>query len=284
MKTFYTRAITALFFGITVIFSIAYHEVSYSLLSLIILIGCLFEFYKISNPLFKKDGQKSNFFKMISYSLGITYFVLFYFVSKNVISSKVLFLIPVITSVYFIIELFLKSKNPFRNIGINLLALFYIVLPLSMIHFIGFYQNQFTGSIVLGILFVIWGNDSGAYIIGSLIGKNKLLPHVSPNKSIEGFIGGGLFCFLVAYLNIHWFPKIPLLETMQLIKPHVWYLIGVVTFLFATIGDLVESLLKRSLGIKDSGSILPGHGGFLDRFDAFLFVIPFVLAVIMIFN
>jgi phosphatidate cytidylyltransferase len=153
-----------------------------------------------------------------------------------------------------------------------------------MIHFIGYYQNQFTGSIVLGILFIIWGNDTGAYIIGSLIGKNKLLPHVSPNKSIEGFIGGGLFCFLVAYLNINWFPKIPLFESMQLINPNVWYLIGLATFLFATIGDLVESLLKRSLGIKDSGSILPGHGGFLDRFDAFLFVIPFVLAVIMLFN
>jgi phosphatidate cytidylyltransferase len=150
--------------------------------------------------------------------------------------------------------------------------------------FIANIESQFTGAILLGVLFIIWGNDSGAYIIGSLIGKNKLIPHVSPNKTIEGFLGGGLFCFLIAYLNIHVFSNIAAMDALLNLKPLAWYLIAGVVFIFATMGDLVESLLKRSLEIKDSGNILPGHGGFLDRFDAFLFVLPFVVAIIKIFN
>lgn len=111
-----------------------------------------------------------------------------------------------------------------------------------------------------------------------------MLPHVSPNKTIEGFFGGGVFCFFTAYLNVSVLKGIPYFEAIDLVKPQVWFLISAVVFLFATMGDLVESLLKRSLEIKDSGNILPGHGGFLDRFDAFLFVLPFIIAVLKIFN
>jgi phosphatidate cytidylyltransferase len=157
-------------------------------------------------------------------------------------------------------------------------------MPLALTYFLAFEKGQFSGAILLGVLFIIWANDSGAYIVGSLIGKNKLIPHVSPNKTIEGFLGGGVFCFLVAYLNIVVFSNISWLHSFQFIQPMVWYMIAVIVFVFATMGDLVESLLKRSLDIKDSGNILPGHGGFLDRFDAFLFVLPFVVAIIKIFN
>jgi phosphatidate cytidylyltransferase len=107
---------------------------------------------------------------------------------------------------------------------------------------------------------------------------------VSPNKTIEGFIGGGLFCVFLAYLNVNYLHTISWFQTFSILKHIVWYIIAVTVFVFATMGDLVESLLKRSLDIKDSGNILPGHGGFLDRFDAFLFVMPFVVAIIKIFN
>jgi phosphatidate cytidylyltransferase len=216
--------------------------------------------------------------------MALLFFVLSFYVAQNQIDSKYLFLAPIFIAIFFNIELFLKSARPFRNIGLNIMALYYVALPLCLIHFVGFTQGQFTGAIVLAIMFIIWANDSGAYIVGSLIGSNKLLPHVSPNKSIEGFIGGGLFCFLLAYINIHYLSQLELFSSLQFIKPLTWYLIALVIFLFATMGDLVESLLKRSLNIKDSGSILPGHGGFLDRFDAFLFVMPFVVAIVKIFN
>lgn len=249
-----------------------------------ILIGSVLEFYRISAPMFKKDKSKLSFYKTMVLSMSIICAFISFGVAFDYLSSAYLFSIPLFIAAVFYTELVLKSRKPFRSIGLNLLALYYIALPLALTFFTANLQGQFTGAILLGVLFIIWGNDSGAYIVGSLIGKNKLIPHVSPNKTIEGFLGGGLFCFIIAYLNIHVFKNISALDALSIVKPSVWYMIAGVVFIFATMGDLVESLLKRSLDIKDSGNILPGHGGFLDRFDAFLFVLPFVVAIIKIFN
>lgn len=284
MNNFVVRTITAIFFAIVVVSCLVINQWTYLALIFTIMVGSVLEFYKISHPMFKKDKQRSELYRNLILSMSILAFFIAFLVGFKYISVTFLFIIPVFIAVLFNIELFLKSVNPFRNIGLNLLALYYIVLPLSLIHFVGFTKGVFTGAIVLGILFIIWANDSGAYIVGSLIGRNKLIPHVSPNKTIEGFLGGGLFCFLVAYLNIHFFSKIEILSTFQLINATTWYAIAGVVFIFATMGDLVESLLKRSLKIKDSGNILPGHGGFLDRFDAFLFVLPFIVAIVKILN
>jgi phosphatidate cytidylyltransferase len=234
--------------------------------------------------MFKKDISKLSFYKFMVLGMSLFTATISFLVAFGYIRTSFLFSIPLFIAAVFYTELVLKSRKPFRSIGLNLLALYYITLPLALTFFIANIESQFTGAILLGVLFIIWGNDSGAYIIGSLIGKNKLIPHVSPNKTIEGFLGGGLFCFLIAYLNIHVFSNIAAMDALLNLKPLAWYLIAGVVFIFATMGDLVESLLKRSLEIKDSGNILPGHGGFLDRFDAFLFVLPFVVAIIKIFN
>lgn len=284
MNNFITRSLTAVVFAAIVIVGLIFNSWSYLIITGIVLLGSLMEFFKISSPLYRKDKDHSSLYRNIMIPMALLFFILSYFVSQNQIDSKYLFLAPIFIAIFFNIELFLKSARPFRNIGLNIMALYYVALPMCLIHFVGFINGQFTGAIVLGIMFIIWANDSGAYIIGSLIGRKKLLPHVSPNKSIEGFIGGGLFCFLLAYININLLSQFSIFNSLQLIKPHTWYLIALIIFLFATMGDLVESLLKRSLNIKDSGSILPGHGGFLDRFDAFLFVIPFVVAIVKIFN
>jgi phosphatidate cytidylyltransferase len=283
MNNFITRSLTAIVFGAVVIVGLIFNSWSYLAITGIVLLGSLLEFFKISSPMYRKDKDHSGLYRNIMIPMALLFFVLSFYVAQNQIDSKYLFLAPIFIAIFFNIELFLKSARPFRNIGLNIMALYYVALPLCLIHFVGFTQGQFTGAIVLAIMFIIWANDSGAYIVGSLIGSNKLLPHVSPNKSIEGFIGGGLFCFLLAYINIHYLSQLELFSSLQLIKL-TWYLIALVIFLFATMGDLVESLLKRSLNIKDSGSILPGHGGFLDRFDAFLFVMPFVVAIVKIFN
>lgn len=284
MRTFLLRASTALVFAAVVIGGLLWSAWSLLVLILIILIGSILEFYRISAPMFKKDSSKLSFYKYQVLGMSVVSAALSYLSSFGYIPRTWLYSIPLFIAAIFYTELILKSKKPFRSIGLNLLALYYITLPLALTFFIANIQNQYTGAVLLGVLFIIWGNDSGAYIVGSLLGRNKLIPHVSPNKTIEGFLGGGMFCFLIAYLNIHVFPSIPKFEPLSLLTPAVWYLIAGVVFIFATMGDLVESLLKRSLKIKDSGSILPGHGGFLDRFDAFLFVLPFVVAIIKIFN
>jgi phosphatidate cytidylyltransferase len=284
MNNFITRSLTAIIFGAVIIVGLIFNSWSYLTITGIVLLGSLLEFFKISSPMYRRDKNHSDLYRNIMIPMAMLFFVISFFIAQNRLESKYLFIAPIFIAIFFNIELFLKSARPFRNIGLNIMALYYVALPMCLIHFVGFTNGQFTGAIVLAIMFIIWGNDSGAYIIGSLIGRKKLLPHVSPNKSIEGFIGGGLFCFLLAYLNINFLHKLTWFESLTLIKPLTWYLIALVIFLFATMGDLVESLLKRSLNIKDSGSILPGHGGFLDRFDAFLFVMPFIVAIVKIFN
>jgi phosphatidate cytidylyltransferase len=284
MRTFLVRASTAVVFAAVVIGGLLFHPWAFFALMLIILLGSIFEFFSISRPMFKKDKAKLNFYRIMVASMSVLALIVSFLIAFDYIHNQFVFAIPLVFSAIFYTELVLRSKKPFRNIGLNLLALYYIALPLCLTFFIANMGGNFTGSILLGVLFIIWANDSGAYIVGSLIGKNKLIPHVSPNKTIEGFLGGGVFCFLVAYLNNQVFHTIPGFEALSLVKPTVWYIIAGVVFVFATMGDLVESLLKRSLEIKDSGNILPGHGGFLDRFDAFLFVLPFIVAVIKIFN
>jgi len=284
MNTFLTRASTAVIFAAVVICGLLYNKWTFLGLVLAILIGSILEFYRISRPMFKKDISKLSFYKFMVLGMSLFTATISFLVAFGYIRTSFLFSIPLFIAAVFYTELVLKSRKPFRSIGLNLLALYYITLPLALTFFIANIESQFSGAILLGVLFIIWGNDSGAYIIGSLIGKNKLIPHVSPNKTIEGFLGGGLFCFLIANLNIHVFSNITALDALLNLKPLAWYLIAGVVFIFATMGDLVESLLKRSLEIKDSGNILPGHGGFLDRFDAFLFVMPFVVAIIKIFN
>jgi len=284
MNTFLTRASTAIVFAAIVIVGLLANKWAFLGLILIILVGSLLEFYRISTPMFRKDKSKLSFYKYLVLGLSLFSVAISFLVSFGYINLSFLFSIPLFIAAIFYTELVLKSRKPFRSIGLNLLALYYITLPLALTFFTANIGNQFSGAILLGVLFIIWGNDSGAYIIGSIIGKNKLIPHVSPNKTIEGFLGGGLVCFLIAYLNIHIFSPISMLNALSVVKPNVWYIIAGVVFIFATMGDLVESLLKRSLEIKDSGNILPGHGGFLDRFDAFLFVLPFVVAIVKIFN
>jgi len=153
---------------------------------------------------------------------------------------------------------------------ITISGLIYILLPLSLILFIT--QNQLTGfeynpEILIGTLFIIWTYDTGAYISGILLGKHKMAPSISPKKSWEGFFGGMVFAIIVGIL----FAKFT-----SLLNITDWVFLSIIIVLSGTAGDLFESLLKREAGVKDSGKIMPGHGGILDRFDSLFMVIPFV--------
>ena len=183
-----------------------------------------------------------------------------------------LFLLPIILVVREMRQ-WPQEKQPFTNVAIILLGLLYISLPMAMLNMLPFVHNKgFFPLRVFGLLFLVWASDIGAYAVGRTFGKRKLAPKISPGKTWEGWAGGFVMTLLVGWAIGFMLPDVPLL--------HRLVAAGVVA-IFAPLGDLAESMLKRSVGVKDSGSIMPGHGGLLDRFDAFLLVLP-VLALLQL--
>ena len=187
---------------------------------------------------------------------------------------------------YLIIsELFNKAPNPINNWAYTMLTQMYVALPFSIISLLAFSNSSqgitYDYVLPLSIFVFLWLNDTGAYCVGSLIGKHKLFPRVSPGKSWEGSIGGCILVLIVAgvFGGLYGSSEFGDNVTRSIL---VWMGLGLVVVVFGTLGDLVESLLKRTLGVKDSGNILPGHGGMLDRFDSSLMAIP--AAVIYIYT
>lgn len=182
-----------------------------------------------------------------------------------------------LTIVYlFVSGLFTCSKNPVADWAYTMLGQMYVALPLSMINILAFEVDgqwgvNFDPLLPLSIFIFLWTNDSGAYCCGSLLGRHKLFPRVSPGKSWEGSIGGCVLVLAVAALIGWWANNGDMKHQLGMAA---WMGLGLVVVVFGTLGDLVESLFKRTLGIKDSGNLLPGHGGMLDRFDSALLAIP----------
>ena len=169
----------------------------------------------------------------------------------------------------FIVELYARHENPIGNLGLMALAQVYIVLPLSLLALLAFAPLQAAGrpfwAVPIALYVFLWLNDSGAYLIGSWLGRHKLFPRISPGKTWEGTVGGAVVAVGAAVVFAHVFPFMSLWR---------WMGLALVVVLFGTWGDLTESLIKRTLGLKDSGKLLPGHGGILDRIDSMLLAIP----------
>jgi phosphatidate cytidylyltransferase len=160
------------------------------------------------------------------------------------------------------------SEKPFSNIGLYLTGVLYIGVPYYFLLDIGIDETStYEPYRIFGLLLLTWANDSWAYLIGSKFGKTPLFKRISPKKTWEGTLGGIALTIFTGYLLSLFFQEWRVID---------WIIIALIVGIFGTLGDLVESMLKRSLGIKDSGSILPGHGGLLDRFDGFMFMIPYV--------
>lgn len=188
------------------------------------------------------------------------------------------FLPYILTIVYmFVEELYLKQKNPINDWAYTMLGQMYVALPFSLIFFLAFQIDAMNNAsfemlVPLCLFVFLWANDTGAYCTGSLLGRHKLFPRISPGKTWEGSVGGAVLVLIVA-------GAVGYLANKDMNNPHLlsiaeWMGLGLVVVVFGTWGDLVESLFKRTLGIKDSGNILPGHGGMLDRFDSSLLAIP----------
>ena len=206
---------------------------------------------------------------------------------SGIVPSAV-FIPYLLTVVYmFISELYTKAPNPINNWAYTMLSQMYIVLPFSMINVLAFRGAGdaviYNYLLPLSIFIFLWTNDTGAYLSGSLFGKHKLFPRVSPGKSWEGSIGGGILVLAVAAF-LGWYENSGIHEGAVELAMSIpqWMGLGLVVVFFGTWGDLVESLFKRTIGIKDSGNILPGHGGMLDRFDSSLMAIP--AAVVYIYT
>lgn len=173
----------------------------------------------------------------------------------------------------FVLELFSNSREPFRNLAFVFMGILYIGLPLSLLNFLTIHDGQYDYTYVLGIVLLTWANDTAAYVIGSKFGRRKLFPRISPKKTWEGSIGAALVT-----LGIGW----ALYTIFPLFSLHGWLGLSLIVILFGSVGDLVESMLKRSIHVKDSGTLLPGHGGLLDRFDSFIFCLPFAVAYVLL--
>lgn len=270
MSNFFIRTITGILFVVVIVGSIIWNRYIFASLFLIITILALLEFYKLIET---KDIHPRKF---VGISIGSFLFLSFVLVSSGISHINILYInIPLIFTV-FIVELFHKSKRPFINIGLTLLGIIYIALPFSLLNFFyntNFIAGKFHPHILLGFFIIIWTNDTSAYLVGSKFGKHRLFKRVSPNKSLEGSIGGAVFSLTSAYLISLFFFEFNLIQ---------WIIIALIIVVFGTLGDLIESSLKRSLKLKDSGNILPGHGGILDRFDGVLLAAPFVFLYIFL--
>jgi phosphatidate cytidylyltransferase len=281
MTVFQQRATTAIIFSIVMLTGLFWNAWSFHLLFLIIATGSVWEFLNMTLP----DEPHKTLRKVIGASVGLGIFVLNIAVGEGLSGHSMIpnwpqsasifppeIVINLLMSLSFlllILELFLKATLPFNNVALTLFSVFYLALPFSLLSRFTSYSNteNFTPNVVAGILFLTWANDSFAYLVGSKIGKTPFFLRVSPKKTWEGTIGGGIFCMMTAGIIAQFFTQLGLID---------WLIVGGIIAVFGTLGDLVESLLKRSVGVKDSGNFMPGHGGFLDRFDAFIFCIPFV--------
>lgn len=266
MNNFVQRAITGLSFAAVMVLAILLSPWSFIGIFFLISTLGLLEFYK----LVKSDNTHPQTLVGIIFS-QILFIIFTLALWRNSGMEWMWIAIPMV-AIIFIAELYRKKEHPFPNIAITITGIIYLTLPVLLMMKIAFGLTPgdgiaYHGGVIMGCIFLIWASDTGAYMIGSKFGKNRLFERISPKKSWEGFFGGMLVALFVAWLNSMWFPVLSLTE---------WIIISIIMVVTGSLGDLVESMLKRSIGVKDSGNILPGHGGILDRFDALLISIPFV--------
>jgi phosphatidate cytidylyltransferase len=173
------------------------------------------------------------------------------------------------------IKLYKKfERKPFTNIAYMILGLFYVAMPFALLNIAVYENGTYNFEVMFGCLFILWASDTGAYFAGTLFGKRKLFERISPKKSWEGALGGALLAIIFTLVIAHYFDSLAQWQ---------WITISIIIIIGGIYGDLIESLLKRSIEIKDSGASLPGHGGFLDRFDGLLISAPFIVAFLEIF-
>ena len=278
MNNFIARTITGILFVATIVVCFLNPTAMIFLFALVTGLT-VWEFTGLVND---RPGVAIN--RFISTVAGVYFFLAMAGTCSGFTSSTV-FIPYLITIIYLLVaELYAKQEDPIHDWAYTMMSQMYVVLPFSLLNMLAFRAApegiMYVYTLPLSVFVFLWVNDTGAYCCGSLFGKHKLFPRVSPGKSWEGSIGGGVFVLAAAALV--WY----LTDTYDMNPTGMgmweWMGLGLTVVVFGTWGDLVESLFKRTLGIKDSGNILPGHGGMLDRFDSSLLAIP--AAVVYLFT
>ncbi|MFA5297442.1 MAG: phosphatidate cytidylyltransferase [Lutibacter sp.] len=263
MKLILKRTLSGLIFVSVLMFSILFSKISFIIVFFISMLFCLYEF--------KKMIQLKSIFP---YIIGILFFIFGNILNVEELPVRAIFEyvgVALFLTIFitFASILFAKKEEVVSHLGKIFLTVIYIVVPFTLIVQIPFLNASFNyiNTTILGVFILIWTNDTFAFLIGKNFGKHKLLERISPNKTIEGFIGGMVFTFLVSLILAQQFTSLTLKQ---------WLVIAGIVSIFGVLGDLIESMFKRQAGVKDSSNLIPGHGGFLDRFDSVIFAAPFI--------
>ncbi|MDG1174162.1 MAG: phosphatidate cytidylyltransferase [Flavobacteriales bacterium] len=273
MNNLTQRIITGSLFVAALVLCIIWNEYSTALIFLVFSTLATVEFYQILNKKELSNNTKYGpFVNVVVYTLLSLVFI------EEIKEYRILFLIVPFLFIFVLQELFAKDNIPYQNISSTLFALLYITLPFACLNYLSFNDDIYSKiglgenwSLLLGFFIILWTSDSMAYVVGKAIGKHKLIPRISPGKTWEGLAGGLVFSILAGFL----FAYVTDSSVFH------WMIMAAIISIFGLLGDLSESLLKRSADVKDSGTLLPGHGGVLDRFDGILFSAPLVLTYLL---
>ena len=268
MKELHTRTIWGLLFAAVLTGAIILGEYPFGLLFLVLSIFALREFYVLC----REAGYSPQIYAGLF--VGTAIFLLSFFIAKQAIPYKsYIYILPFVYSIP-VLALFRKQKNTLANLGLTTFGIIYVSIPFSLLNFLPF--NDIEGAfsyhyeLLISLFIFVWASDTGAYIFGVRFGRHRLFERISPKKSWEGLLGGVFTAVLAAWILTYIF------------KEYSFVILGVMAIVVAltgTMGDLVESMIKRSIGVKDSGRFMPGHGGILDRFDSILLASPVIYFV-----
>ncbi len=272
LKDFFVRAVSAAVFAVIVLGAIWGSYLTFGALLLVITLISVYEFFNMT----KVKGVSPQ--QILGFAVAAAIFAFgfdsFYNEAQNTLLI-VLFLILMVPSI-FMMELFKGGVNPFENIGLTLLPMLYIATPMSMLVGVPLLlaDGVWNPMVMMCYLFVIWANDSFAYLVGVSFGRHRLYEAISSKKSWEGFFGGIAGSVAIALAVAYYLDS----------SVAMWVGVALITSIIGSVGDLVESMFKRACGIKDSGRLMPGHGGCLDRFDSMIFSAPFVFVYLILLS
>ncbi len=263
MRKLSKRALSGFVFVSVLIFSILYSKITFITLFFILMLFCLYEFQRMIK-------LKSIF----PYLIGTLLFIFGNILNVEDVPSRIIFEyvgVALFLTIFmsFASILFAKKEEVISHLGQIFLTIIYIVVPFTLMVQIPFLNTEYSyvNTTILGVFILIWTNDTFAFLVGKNFGKHKLLKRISPNKTIEGFIGGMVFTFIASFILSSQFTSLSIIQ---------WTVIAGIVSIFGVLGDLIESMFKRQAGVKDSSNFIPGHGGFLDRFDSVIFAAPFI--------
>lgn len=264
MRELSIRALSGLLYVVILLFSIFYSEKWYILLFLLFGIITLREFLRLIGFQF-----------WYTYLILIAFILFFSYYKISMLATVILLGVTVATGIYLMKNLFSEKIRRYGKLQKLHITVFYIIASFVFLTLLPSHGDGFSPYTVAGLFVLIWTNDTFAYIVGKSMGRHKLFPSISPKKTIEGFFGGLVFACIASYF-IHRFTGS--------LNFNIWLSLAVVMSTLGTFGDLIESKLKREAGVKDSGTLMPGHGGLYDRLDSILFASPFIYLVLIVFE